>query len=212
MTKQIGTASFVVRRRTLLGAAIGAALLTPRGARAQAPQQVGLVEDVKGDAFADARDKRRALERAAPLFLNDVIGTGTDARLVLHLGTETTLRVGASARLTIDHFLVNVGGDISLQSGPILFDRPASAPPVSMQFHSSYGLIAVRGTRFFAGPSAGVFGVFVARGSVAVSAAGTQVVLEPGQGTNIAQPGAAPSPPAPWGDERIRAAMQSAMM
>jgi hypothetical protein len=211
MAKQIGTPSLVVRRRTLLRAAIGAVFLVPGATRAQTPQPVGSVEDVKGDAFADARDQRRKLERAAPLFLNEVVGTGPDARLVLHLGTETTLRVGASARLTIDHFLVNVGGDISLQSGPILFDRPADAAPVSMQFHSSFGLIAVRGTRFFAGPSAGVFGVFVERGSVAVSAAGTQVTLEAGQGTNIAQPGAAASPAAPWGAERIRAAMQSAM-
>jgi hypothetical protein len=54
-----------------------------------------------------------------------------------------------------------------------------------------------------------VFGVFVARGAVAVSAAGTEVVVRAGEGTNIAQPGAAPSAPTPWGAERIRNAMQS---
>ena len=64
-------------------------------------------------------------------------------------------------------------------------------------------------TRFFAGPSAGVFGIFVARGAVTVSAAGTEVVVHAGEGTNIAQPGAAPSAPTPWGAERVRNAMQS---
>jgi hypothetical protein len=211
MVLQTGDTPSLDRRR-LLGAAVGAAFLAPNIANAQTPQPVGSVEDVKGEAFADSRDKRRALERAAPLYLTDVVATGPDSRLVLHLGTMTTLKLGASARLTIDKFLLNVGGEITLQSGPILFDRPEDSPPTDMQFHSSFGLIAVRGTRFFAGPSNNVFGVFVARGRVAVSGAGTQVVVEAGQGTNIAQPGAAPTPPAPWGEPRIRAAMASAEM
>jgi ferric-dicitrate binding protein FerR (iron transport regulator) len=103
----------------------------------------------------------------------------------------------------------NAGGEITLQSGPILFSRPAGSTPARMQIKSSFGLIAVRGTRFFAGPSAGVFGVFVERGSVAVSGAGTRVVLRAGQGTNIASPGAAPTPPAQWKPERIRTAFES---
>jgi FecR protein len=203
-----------LNRRGLMRAAIGAAFLAPGIARADtaAPQQVGSVEDVRGEAFADTRDKRRTLTRADPLFLTDIVVTGTDSRLVLHLGSATTLRLGASAHLTIDAFVVNVGGEITLQSGPILFDRPEDAPKTDMQFHSSFGLIAVRGTRFFAGPSNNVFGVFVARGSLAVSAAGTQVIVEAGQGTNIAQPGAAPTPPAPWGEPRIQSAMASVMM
>jgi hypothetical protein len=211
MVRETGNTLSLDRRR-VLGAAVGAAFLAPNIANAQTPQPVGSVEDIKGEAFADSRDKRRALERAAPLYLTDVVATGPDSRLVLHLGTMTTLKLGASARLTIDKFLLNVGGEITLQSGPILFDRPEDSPPTDMQFHSSFGLIAVRGTRFFAGPSNNVFGVFVARGRVAVSGAGTQVVVEAGQGTNIAQPGAAPTPPAPWGEPRIRAAMASAEM
>jgi ferric-dicitrate binding protein FerR (iron transport regulator) len=78
-----------------------------------------------------------------------------------------------------------------------------------MQIQTSFGLIAVRGTRFFAGQSAGVFGVFVERGRVAVSAAGTEVLVRAGQGTNIAHPGDAPTPAAPWGGARIRAALES---
>jgi hypothetical protein len=209
MTSRSWIAPFVFDRRGLLNAAIGAILPALKPESSSAAEQVGSVQEVKGDAFAEAEGRRRNLDRSAPLFLKDIVGTGPDARLVLHLGSATTLQLGASARLTIDRFLVNVGGDISLQSGPIMFDRPEDSAPLDMQFHSSFGLIAVRGTRFFAGPSAGVFGVFVARGSVTVSAAGTEVVVRAGEGTNIAQPGAAPSPPSPWGAERIRNAMQS---
>jgi ferric-dicitrate binding protein FerR (iron transport regulator) len=117
--------------------------------------------------------------------------------------------MGQQARLTIDRFLVNAGGEIDLRSGAILFDRPPGSAPTRVRIRSSFGLIAVRGTRFFAGPSAGVFGVLVVRGRVTVSAAGVRVLLRRGQGTNIASPGAAPTPPAAWKPERIRSALES---
>ena len=70
-------------------------------------------------------------------------------------------------------------------------------------------LIAIRGTRVFAGPSNGVFGVFVARGSVDVTAAGKTVTLGRGFGTNIAKPGDEPTAPAAWKPPRIKAAFAS---
>ena len=79
MVRQIGN-MLSFDRRGLLRAAIGAAFLAPKVAIAQAPQQVGSVEDIKGEAFADSRDKRRTLERAAPLYLTDVVAHGTGFR------------------------------------------------------------------------------------------------------------------------------------
>jgi ferric-dicitrate binding protein FerR (iron transport regulator) len=196
-------------RRSLLAAAIGAMIPVAQGARAQTAEQAGSVEEIMGEAFAEARAQRRVLAPAAPLFIDDLVGTGPDSRLTLHLGRDTTLRLGQKARLTIDRLLVDAGGEITLQAGPILFNRPAGSAPAPTRIKSAYGLIAVRGTRFFAGPSADVFGVFVERGSVAVSAAGRQVLLRAGQGTNIARPGDAPTPPAVWGAARVQAALQS---
>ena len=197
-------------RRILLG--ILATAVFAQASLAQAPpaERAGMVTELKGDAFAEARNQRRTLEQSAALFIKDTVGTGSDARLTMRLGKDTTLHLGQLARLMIDRFLMNAGGDITLDAGPILFDSPPGRPS-PMQIHSSFGLIAVRGTRFFAGPSNGVFGVFVERGSVAVSAAGVQVVVAEGQGTNIARPGDAPTPPAPWGAPRISAAMQSVL-
>jgi len=202
------TARFSARRRdviTLLGGA--AALLVPGVACAQRPEAVGSVTEVEGEAFAEARAERRTLQRASACFINDVVATSRNSRLTLRLGRDTTLRLGQEARLTIDRYLVDAGGEITLQSGPILYDRPAHATPSRLSIQSPFALISVRGTRFFAGPSAGTFGVFVERGSVVVSAAGSRVLLRPGQGTNVAYPGAAPTPAAPWGAERIRSAM-----
>ena len=199
-----------IDRRILLRMLGSAVLARASLAQAQPAERAGTVTALKGEAFAEAHNQRRTLDQSAALFIKDTVGTGSDARLTMHLGADTTLHLGQLARLTIDQFLINAGGDITLDAGPILFDSPPGRPS-PMQIHSSFGLIAVRGTRFFAGPSNGVFGVFVERGSVAVSAAGVQVVVGEGQGTNIARPGDAPTPPAPWGAPRISAAMQSVL-
>ena len=185
------------------------ALIIAGAARAETEEKAGAVEDVKGEAFAQKGSVRRDLDREAPLFIHDQVGTGAASRVTMRLGRDTTLRLGERARLVIDRYVVDAGGEINLESGPMLFDRVVGSPPASLQIRSPFGLIAVRGTRFFAGPSDGVFGVFVDRGSVAVSAAGQQVLLRAGEGTNIRWRGAAPTLPARWRDRRIRAALAS---
>jgi ferric-dicitrate binding protein FerR (iron transport regulator) len=175
--------------------------------QARAVEQVGSVEDVTGEAFGELEAVRRTLDRAAPVFLSEEVATGVASRLGMRLGRNTTVRLGEQARLKIDRFLVDAGGVMTLQSGPLLFDgQPRHA---GVQVRSPFALIAVRGTRFFAGPSNDRFGVFVARGSVTVSAAGQQVILREGEGTDIASPGTPPTPVKRWAPERIRAALAS---
>ena len=65
----------------------------------------------------------------------------------------------------------------------------------------------MRGTRFFAGPIDGVFGIFVARGAVDVTAGGKTVRLKQGEGTDIARQGDAPGPVKMWGPPKIAKAM-----
>ena len=174
---------------------------------ARAVERVGSVEDVTGEAFAEFESARRVLDRAAPVFLSEEVVTGIASRLGMRLGRETTVRLGEQARLKIDRFVVNAGGEMMLRSGPLLFDgQPHRA---GVQIRSPFALIAVRGTRFFAGPSNDLFGVFAVRGSVAVIAAGQQVILRQGEGTDIASPGAPPTPVKRWAPERIRAAIAS---
>ena len=173
----------------------------------RAVEPVGSVEEVTGEAFGELESARRALDRAAPVFLSEEVVTGLASRLAMRLGRDTTVKLGEQARLKIDRYLVNAGGEMTLRSGPMLFDgRPHRA---GVQIRSPFALIAVRGTRFFAGPSNDRFGVFVARGSVAVSSAGQQVILREGEGTDVASPGAPPTPVKRWGAERIRAALAS---
>jgi ferric-dicitrate binding protein FerR (iron transport regulator) len=127
----------------------------------------------------------------------------------MRLGRNTTMRLGEQARLKIDRFLVDAGGEMTLRSGPLLFDRPQRSAPAGVRIRSPFALIAVRGTQFFAGPSNGPFGVFVARGSVAVTSAGQQVILREGEGTDFVSPGTPPTPVKRWAPQRIRAALAS---
>lgn len=195
-------------RRRMIGAGLAACAL-PRPARAQA-EGIGHVQALRGQAFAETGQARRELEAQAPLYLGDVVVTGKASRVQIRLGRRTRLALGANARLRIDRqVLADDSGDYELQAGPLLLEHDENGPTIPATVRSPYGLIAVRGTRFFAGPSNGVFGVFVASGRVSVQAAGQTVLLDEGDGTNIATPGARPTPPAPWGEGRIRAALAS---
>jgi hypothetical protein len=129
--------------------------------------------------------------------------------LAMRLGTATQVKLGAEARLRIDRFLVNAGGVLVLERGGMLYDHDTSAGPSDVTVRGPFGLVAVRGTRFFAGPSNGVFGVFVESGQVTVVGVNTAVVLVSGQGTNIERPGAEPTAPVVWGAARIASAMAS---
>jgi len=174
---------------------------------ARAVERVGSVDEITGEAFAELESVRRPLDRAAPVFLSEEVATGVASRLGMRLGRNTTVRLGERARLKIDQFLVDAGGEMTLSAGPLLFDgQPHGA---RLQIRSPFALIAVRGTRFFAGPSNDRFGVFVARGSVTVTSAGEQVILHQGEGTDVAAPGTPPTPVKRWAPERIRAALAS---
>jgi len=195
-----------VRRRLLrYGALALPFILSLRLARAA--ERVGSVEDLTGEAFAESGSGRRTLDQAAPVFLSEEVVTGVASRLEIQLGRNTTVRLGDQARLKIDRYLVDAGGEMTLSSGPLLFDGQPHRAGVKVL--SPFALIAVRGTRFFAGPSNDRFGVFVVRGSVTVAAAGQQVALREGEGTDIVSPGTPPTPVKRWAPERIRAALAS---
>ncbi len=69
--------------------------------------------------------------------------------------------------------------------------------------------VGIRGTDFFAGPIDNqALGVLLLEGSVSVSnAAGQRLLSRPGQGTNIAAPGAAPGPVTIWPQAKVDRAL-----
>ena len=173
------------------------------------PTTAGMVQEVKGQVTAELASQRRVLVPRADVFLGDDVATADSSRAAMLLGRDTTVRLGANARLRIDRFITNAGGVLTLDSGPVLLDKAPGDPGGPLQVRGAFGLITVRGTQIFIGPSQGVIGIFVVHGVIDVSAGGLDFVLQTGEGTNIAGPGAIPTPPALWGAPRNRAALAS---
>ena len=144
-----------------------------------------------------------------PVHVAETVRTGAEARAVLGLGERTTLRLGAETEVRLDRYIIDAGGELTLGGGAILFDREPPKADEDLTISSDYGLIVVRGTTFFAGPSRGVFGVFVETGRVDVTGGGKTVSVGAGEGTNIAEPGAEPTDPVAWGAGRIEEALAS---
>jgi ferric-dicitrate binding protein FerR (iron transport regulator) len=188
----------VNRRETLIGAV--ALCCTALQRRAWALDQIGKVTEIRGTASAEAAAGMRPLAENGPVFLAELLRTGDESRLGLHLGQRTSVRLGARSKLRVDRYIADAGGEIIVDSGQLLFDGRATR---GLTIRSPYALIAVRGTKFFAGQLDNGFSVFVARGAVSVSAAGGEVILRAGDGTDIPFVGAPPTPAKKWGPPKI---------
>jgi ferric-dicitrate binding protein FerR (iron transport regulator) len=173
-----------------------------------AESAAGYVAEVRGEVTAELEASRRVLVPRDTIFLGDDVVSGSQSRAALQLGRDTSLRLGAKAQVRIDRFIVDAGGVLTLEGGALLLDKAPGSAGV-LQIRGSFGLITVRGTGVFVGPSNDVIGIFVVHGQIQVLAAGRSIVLNAGEGTDIAAPGAAPTPPTRWGAARISAAYAS---
>ena len=184
----------------------GAGLLPPRG-RPLLPgerffeEPAGAVDPCRGGRRRPAARFERGLSSARP---SSSTRGRHDAlsRLALRLGAATTIRLGELTTLRIDRYLVDRGGTLSLGEGAMLLEPTRRRAAESFMLRGAFGLIAVRGTRVFAGAERRPHRVFVARGHHRTSGAFT-VALEPesSRGATL------PRRPRRWSPERIAAAL-----
>jgi hypothetical protein len=196
----------LIDRRSVISGLACAAAAAPAALSVSA---IGSVESAIGPAHDEAHGVKRPLATGAEIFIGDLVSTGEAARLAMLLGAATRVRMGSRTRLRIDRFLADARGELSFDSGPLLIDRPEGSSRGDLRLRSPYGVIALRGTRVFAGPSKGAFGVFVERGVVDFTAGGATVRLTAGEGSDVRRPGDKPSPPSRWGSERVQDALMS---
>jgi len=191
------------RRNALLALA-----LLPATRASAAAETIGSVTELKGKASAELAGKMRSLKLKAPLHLTETLITGGgEARLTALLAERTTLKLGARTKVRIDRFIVDSGGELTFNSGALLLDAPAQSFEKGLTIDSRFALIAVRGTKFFAGRLGEAFSVFVEEGAVDVTAAGQTLSLASGEGTDIANPGDPPGEVRRWGAPKIARAM-----
>ncbi|RDL49053.1 hypothetical protein BLJAPNOD_00149 [Ensifer sp. M14] len=198
----------LVKRRVVVGGLLLAAMggsVVP----ALASPAIGKTTEIRGDVRRRQAEKEDALAVGAQLFDNDHVRTQAESFATLVLGADTRVLLGAETDLLVDRFIAGQGGTLELGTGRMVFDRPEGLPKVDVAVRTAFGMIGVRGTRFFCGPSKVAFAVFVEHGSVAVAAGGVTQIVAAGQGVEFKQRGDAPSDPVNWGQARIREAYAS---
>ena len=207
MTTGMHERRWTLGRRRLLtwfGLAGSGVILSP----AFAIEPIGKVVSVDGSVGLQRDASDLDLSPDDPLLIADRVMTREDGFALLLLGDRTKINLGAASELTIDQFIVDQGGTISM-GGAMLFDRPADLPPTDITILTAFGQIGVRGTTFFAGPTKGRFSVFVDHGSVAVIGGGEERVLMAGEGVEFEAVGSPPGPVVKWGKARIDEAYAS---
>jgi len=169
--------------------AILVCVLSAFNGRAIAASAVGKVTQVQNQAQVGGR----TAAVGTPVYMNDQLRTGANARLKITFSDGSDLTLGENARVVIDQFVYNpnkskgavvlsaaqgavrfAGGKIeNMQEKKVLVNTPSAA-------------LAVRGTHFWAGPIDGQYGVLLEQGRLNVSNQGGAVTLSrPGQGTDI---------------------------
>jgi hypothetical protein len=176
-------------------------------ARAAGPP-IGRVAEVKGTAAAETDRKQRPLSTGGDVYEGDKVSTTGGSRVEVRLGQDTKVRLGGDASIRIDRFQES-GGAVTLEAGPMLLEKPSKSTPESVAVRSPYGLVTVRDSKVFAGPSQGVFGILVVEGEATVQSGSRTIRLRSGEGTDIKSPGAAPAAPRRWGAGRVKAALAS---
>ncbi|MDQ0318800.1 hypothetical protein QO002_000938 [Pararhizobium capsulatum DSM 1112] len=189
------------RRTFIAGCAIAAGGLFALPTRAGTV--IGTASDIRGVVKRKRQQSNEGLATGAEIMEKDLVATGADGFADLKLEGDTRILLGNQSELLLDSFIANQGGTLELGMGQMVFDRPEGLPKVDLALRTTFGMIGVRGTKFFCGPSRGVFGVFVEHGQVAVEGGGVTQLVGPGEGVEIAHPGEAPNKPVLWKEPRI---------
>jgi len=197
--------------RTVLAVSTAVIIALAAQAAAAADTPIGSVTRVQGEATWRSGHTLLPLGIGAPVFTNQKVATGEEARLLLTFDDGTELTLGENASMTLDKFVYDpaqgtgkmalaVKGAFRFVSGQV-----SKQPDKEVAVTTPVATIGMRGTEFWGGPiDDQALGVFLIEGSVSVTnAAGEQVLDAPGQGTNIAAPGAAPGAVTVWPQAKV---------
>lgn len=173
---------------------------------AQELAPVGWVADQTGAATVLRNRVPAPLIVGAPIFRADHVTTEADTRLTIEFTDGSSVVLGPGCALSIDEFTTDPkGGRLSaaltlLQGIVRAVVNPAQAG--GFEVRTETAIASARSTDWTVEVAPGTTAVLVLDGTVAVAGrAGGEVVLEPGEGTDVAA-GQPPTPPVRWGEER----------
>jgi hypothetical protein len=119
-----------------------------------ADDTIGLVTEVKGQAFVVRNGQQHVPEAGFKLKINDTLSTGPDAAIGVIFNDETVLSIGANSELAVNEYVFNpdqsrfsfvvkmVRGTAAYMSGLI-----AKISPESARFITPSASIGIRGTK-----------------------------------------------------------------
>jgi hypothetical protein len=178
---------------------------------AAAATPIGKVSRVQGEAVGTVEGLTRPIAADDPVYLDEHVSTGANARLELTFDDRTVLTVGERATLRLDGFVYRPDATlvkVTLAGAFRFVSSPVQAVPRDMSVTTPFAVIAVRGTDFWGGPIDGVFGVVLFEGAVSVTNVGVTTNLDVvGEGANIPGPGAPPGPATVWAADRVARAV-----
>jgi hypothetical protein len=183
--------------------------------QAAAQQAIGAVSRIQGEARGTHNGATEALRLRSSVYPDEVVSTGQAARLEVTFTDGTKLTLGEKAELTLDTYVFDPAagrGTIKLGvTGAFRFisGQASKLASADVGVTTPVANLGIRGTEFWGGPiDDQALGVFLVEGAVTVSnAAGQQTLNQPGQGTNIAAPGAAPGPVTFWPQDKVNRAI-----
>lgn len=190
-------------------------LLTPL--LALAGPEIGTVTRLQNSATVIRDGQTIPLKSGSVIQENDEIVSAKEARVEITFSDETKLTIGGNSTLIIDRFLY----DPKKSVGRILLDA-AQGPfrfisggigkmkDKRAEVKTSSAIIGIRGTDFWGGPSAGVYGIFLIDGIIVVrNAEGGRILTASGTGVNLTGATVAPGEVAVWGKSRVAGAISS---
>jgi hypothetical protein len=185
------------------------------GGQCAAQDAIGTVSRIQGEASGTRNGAIRTLGLNSSVFLNEVLSTAQTARLEVTFTDNTRLTLGEKAKLTLDTYVFDsAAGNGTIKLGLVgafrfVSGQVSKLASADVSVTTPVAAVGIRGTEFWGGPiDDQALGVFLIEGAVSVSnAAGQQILSLPGQGTNIAAPGAAPGPVTIWPPDKVNRAL-----
>lgn len=185
------------------------------GGQCAAQDAIGTVSRIQGEASGTRNGAIHALGLNSSVFLNEVLSTAQTARLEVTFTDNTRLTLGEKAKLTLDTYVFDsAAGNGTIKFGLVgafrfVSGQVSKLASADVSVTTPVAAVGIRGTEFWGGPiDDQALGVFLIEGAVSVSnAAGQQILSLPGQGTNIAAPGAAPGPVTIWPPDKVNRAL-----
>jgi len=165
--------------------------------------RIGVAAVVKNSVNGSNGGQTRVIKVGNGVFSNEVITTGTKSSTQLLFRDETSLTIGASARLTLDRFVYNPNskaGDVvvNVVQGAFRFVS-GSARPGSYKIKTPVASIGLRGTivEGYVSPTGSLLLVIVEGSVIVNSADGTTITLGAGQYITTSSSGELKGP-LPW--------------